>query len=154
MPPIPSLDEMSPATWLQAMHAVRSEVAEEAARVLDTHTEPETAAEPLQDIFDLYQVVDAEHRGGGRTDTGPISVEVRTHDDTLIFWVFPTEEYETLVYTGQDYWWFDHQGTARAGRSTHRLHFDLVLQILQLIPWANDDDLEEMVAIEIGSRSG
>lgn len=150
---VPSLDELTPRAWLEAMDRVRDATAEEAARVLDTTTNPAEAIGPLQAIFDRYNDVDLRAQFSEEVLEDDLSVEVRMHDDTLVFWVFPTEDYESIVYTDAGYWWLDHDGVAGAA-DRHAIHRDLVLRLLRILPWANDDDLQEMVAIEIASRAG
>jgi hypothetical protein len=154
MPYIPSLDEMPPAEWLEAMRGLRYQLVERAATVLDLHTTPQQAAPHLQELFDRYRVIDLGLDFGEKLPSRELSVEIQAHEDTLTVWVYPTESYESLVYTDHGHWWFDHRGPKNWGESRHELHRQVVSRLLDLLPWANDDDLYEMLAIEIGSRSG
>ncbi len=150
---LPSLEDMTPADWVVAMRGLRDAVAERAAAVLDRHTTAAEAVAELQRVFDRYNDPRLGAQFSDEVVEVDYSVEVRAHDDALVFWVFPTEDYETIVYTAKGYWWLDHQGTD-ADNDRHALHCDLILRLLRLLPWANDDDLLEMAAIEIASRAG
>lgn len=154
MTQLPSLDNLSPDAWVAAMHTAREQVAEEVAGVLDLHTKPSEAAPALQSIFDSYR---PQQLGGlfepELTDVER-TLEVRPKENSLVFWVFPTENYETIVYTAFDYWWFDHTGTSAHELSRHEVHRRVAERLVRLLPWANDDDLLELAAIEMSSRAG
>lgn len=154
MATLPSLDNMTPEEWVAAMQVLRGEVVEQAARILDTRTVPRLAGEPLQQVFDRYNNLDIGLIADNGDPGSQFSLEVRCKDDILIIWGYPSEEYESIVYTGYDYWWFDHAGADDGSRERHQLHRSVADQILEMLPWANQDDLLEIAAIEIASRAG
>ncbi len=154
MTQFPSLEHMTPYEWVEAMRALREDIVDDAACILDVFTTPRQAADPLQETFDRYQRIDVGVRFPEEVADGELSVEVRCREDSLVFWVIPTEEYEMLVYTRFDYWWFDHSGLGPRTRRRHEIHRDAIMAVIDLLPWANDDDLIELAAIEMGSRAG
>jgi hypothetical protein len=154
MAALPSLNNLSPDQWVEEMKALRDQVVDESARILDAHPTPERAAPPLQQLFARYDTPDLDLPAGRDIASPRFSLEVRHQGDMLIVWAFPTEEYESLVYTTHDHWWFDHRGVDNASRDRHDIHRTVTRRILDLLPWANEDDLLEIAAIEISSRAG
>jgi hypothetical protein len=150
---IPSLKDMHPRAWVEAMRELREQIADDAARVLDHCDTPDVAQPKLQEIFDHYSGFDLNGLWENRSETS-ISVEVKIHDDTMVFWVFPTRAYQSIVCTTDGYWWLDHHGIDADDANRHQTHRTLVLRLLDLLPWANDDELLEIAAIEIASRAG
>jgi hypothetical protein len=154
MTTLPSLDNLSPDRWIDAMQTLRDEVIEDAASILDTRTVPTLAASPLQQVLDRYSNLDVGLPTGTDGSGAQFSLEVRPQSDMLTLWAFPTEDYESIVYTEEDYWWFDHRGIEDASRDRHEIHCAVVRRILEMLPWANEDDLLEIVAIEMSTRAG
>lgn len=154
MTQFPSLETMNPYEWVEAMRLFRDELVDEAASILDVRTRPAHAAPDLQELLDRYQLVDTGAEFGDQGADGQHTIEVRAADEALIFWVYPTEDYESLVYTRHDYWWFDHRGLGTRNEPRHEIHRSVIMRVVELLPWANDDDLLELAAIEMGSRAG
>lgn len=154
MTKFPSLETMSPYEWVEAMRVFREELVDDAASILDVRTRPAHAAPALQELLDRYQRLDTSAQFSEEMADGEHTIEVRDFDDALVFWVYPTQEYETLVYTRYDYWWFDHRGLGPRTRRRHEIHCAAIMRVVELLPWANDDDLLELAAIEMGSRAG
>jgi hypothetical protein len=145
---------MNPYEWVEAMKELREGVIEHAARVLDVRSSTELAADPLQNVLDRYSDLDVDLQDGIGGLSSDVSLEVRCQQDTLFVWAFPSEQYESLVYTNFDYWWFDHRGVDDASLQRHEIHRSVARRVLNMLPWAHDDDLLEIAAIEIASRAG
>ncbi|MFP4600032.1 MAG: hypothetical protein ACLFVJ_17375 [Persicimonas sp.] len=154
MTQLPSMDEMSPDAWVAAMHTVRDQVVEEIADVLDLHTRPDQVAPAIQRILDSYRPQELGDLFEPESANGERALEVRPKEDLLVVWAFPTEDYESIVYTAFGYWWFDHSGTSAHELSRHEVHRRVAERLVRLLPWANDDNLLELAAIEMSSRSG
>lgn len=151
---LPSLKSMEPRAWVDAMHALRGRVADAAATILDTHDTPESARPELKPIFDAYTDLDINGNSEDRRQ-GRLYIEIKINNRALVFWVFPTQNYESIVYnTTEEYWWVDHDGADDAQASTHELHQRLILRLLEMIPWADDDNIAEIAAIEAATRAG
>ena len=178
MTTLPTLSDLHPSQWVQAMRRIRNEVAEEAASVLDRYEVPADAHPELQAIFNQFTQIDVNTPALSRLEA-VLAVEIRPQHDSLVFWVFPTEAYQSIVFTRPGYWQIAPAaggGAHRTGQShtsqmvpgttnspdfhdknavnRHEVHRELACQLLKLIPWANDDALAEIAAIEIASRAG
>src|SRR5690554_5402262 len=150
---LPSLQTMPPQRWVAQMRALRERVADAAALVLDLEDTPEGALPQLQPIFDAYTKLkvgaDADYPRNSN-----VYVEIRVADDALRFWVFPTRNYKSVVFTEMGYWWADHAGVDERNPNPHLVHRALMLRVLQMIPWANDDNIDQLAAIEAATRAG
>ncbi|AWV89205.1 hypothetical protein DN745_07565 [Bradymonas sediminis] len=144
---------MPPQRWVAQMRALRERVADAAALVLDLEDTPEGALPRLQPIFDAYTALkmgaDADYPRNSN-----VSVEMRIHGDALRCWVFPTRNYESIVFTEMGYWWANHAGVDDPNPNPHQVHRALMLRVLQMIPWANDDNIDQLAAIEAATRAG
>lgn len=154
MTELPSLDDMNPDAWVAAMHATREQVIQEVAGVLDLRTTPSEAAPALQSIFDSYQPEQLGSLFEQELADRERALKVRPKGDALTIWVYPSENYETVVYTAFGYWWFDHSGTSAHDLSRGEVHRRVAERLVRLLPWANDDDLLELAAIENATRAG
>lgn len=151
---IPSLEEMSPEPWLEAMQGLRQQFVEEATTLLDVRTEAEHLAPALKALFDDYWTeLDLEVNLEPESDEKPRSVEIDARDDVVHVWLYPTEEYLEIVYSPHGYWWFDRAGAAGDGASRRELHSEVARALLDMLPWGRDDFVE-MAAIEVGSGTG
>lgn len=150
---LPTLSELHPTRWVETMRRVRAEVAERAADVLDRYTHPVDARPQLQPIFDRFTQIDINTPAISRLEAA-LSVEVQAHDEALVFWIFPTRQYQSMVFTGAGHWWFNHQSESPSGLTNHQLHRQLIEHLLTMLPWASDDGLAEIAAIEVASRAG
>jgi|GEM_PF-5990723 len=153
-PDLPSLETLPPERWVDAMHALRSEVAEHAATILDQYSTPEGAQAKLQALFDYYTAVDINGKVDARL-AGYYTMDIGVHGAGLVFRVFPTRRYLSIVRTDAGYWWFDHGGAdGEPGGTAHQFHLRVIRRLLEMIPWANDDTIDELAAIEIATRAG
>lgn len=153
-PELPSLKALPPERWVDAMHTLRAEVAEHAATILDQNPTPEVARAKLQALFDFYTGVDINGSSNGRQATRYV-FDIAVHDQALVFQVFPTRRYRSIVRTGAGYWWFDRHGADdEASTTAHQRHRRAIMGLLEMIPWANDDTIDELAAIELATRAG
>lgn len=150
---LPTLSTLEPRAWVTAMRALRAHVADSAAYILDYEDTPESALPKLQPIFDAYTSLDINEHSEDRPES-PLYIDMKVNADALVFWVFPTRSYESIVYTDAGYWWLNDAGADDAEATHHQLHRALILRLLKMIPWADDDNLDEIAAIEAATRAG
>lgn len=150
---VPSLEDMTPNDWVAALGVMRDQLVEDAARVLDRYDTSGPAADELQRIFERYEHIGESRPFASEATRSGVSVDVRDHDERIVFWVVPTEDYQSIVrIDGQ--WWFDHHLPTGNTYTTHQLHREVIDRVVSMLPWGNDDDLLELAAIEMASRAG
>lgn len=149
----PSFEALHPRDWVRAMRAVRERTAEAGARVLDAHRVPALAQPQLQELLDDFTGIDLNTPTISRLEA-QLSVEVHAHADSLVFWIFPTRRYLTITPTPAGHWWLEPAGAHPATGEAHQIHVELMLRLLEMLPWADDDALAELAAIEIATRAG
>lgn len=150
---LPSFKDLNPGEWVRVMRSARSRSAERAAALLDAHRLPAAAQPGLQEVLDEFTRMDLNTPAVNRLEA-PLSVEVHAHPDSLVFWVFPTRSYLTIRVTPAGYWWLEHSGKHPKTNDPHEIHVEIMLRLLKTLPWADDDTLAEIAAIELATRAG